>query len=352
MLRAAYCRYDLKFREPAITSRSTMLDKLTYFVKIWDTESPEIYGIGECALFRGLSCDDRPDYEDKLACVCRNISRYNPDETSDYPSITFGVETALYDLSNGGRRIPFPSPWAKGETPIPINGLVWMGTADKMRERVSEKIAQGFHCLKFKVGGIDFDDEFKILQSIRHHHPAEELEIRLDANGAFTPQNAMERLERLSSLNIHSIEQPIRAGQWTAMKEICRLSPIDIALDEEVIGISSTKEMAEMLSAISPAYIILKPALCGGFSGAANWIETASKLGIKWWVTSALESNIGLNAIAQWTSRLCTVIPQGLGTGALYTNNIESPIRQIGQVVTYNPEAEWLIPDLPWIYPG
>lgn len=348
MLKAEYARYRLNFKEPARTSRQTMTDKLTYFIRITDDEKPGIYGIGECALFEGLSCDDRADYEEVLQATCRDINFLDAEEMRKWPSIVFGVETALMDLRNGGRRQPFPSPWSEGLSDITINGLVWMGNINEMRRRIDEKLDAGFRCLKFKIGGEDFVQEKELLESVRKRYSPDTLEIRLDANGAFTPENALERLSALAPLHIHSIEQPLKAGQWNAMAFISKESPIPIALDEELIGINDAESKFKMLSAIRPRYIIIKPSLCGGFSGASEWISIAELLNTGWWATSALESNIGLNAIAQWVSTLDTTLPQGLGTGMLYTNNIASPIVQQRDKLEYAPQMAWQIPDFEW----
>ena len=343
MLLAKYKKYNLQFRNPAITSRATMLEKETYFIKIWDETNPNIYGIGECAIFRGLSADDDVNYEAHLKRICDNINQISPKEI-EQSSIRFGVETALNDLANNGQRIIFNSNWLDGYNPIPINGLVWMGNQSEMLNRIIEKIEAGFSCIKLKIGGIDFNKEIKLLRFIRGNFSADDLQIRLDANGAFAPENALEYLDKLSKYSIHSIEQPIKQGQWSAMAEICQKSPIPIALDEELIGINEFSLKDKMLSTIKPHYIILKPSLCGGFLGSNEWIELANKHSIGWWITSALESNIGLNAIAQWVATLNTKIPQGLGTGNLYINNISSPICQIDDVLTYDKNLSWQIP--------
>lgn len=348
MLKAEYVAYRLVFKEPARTSRQTMKDKLTYFIRITDDEKPGICGLGECALFEGLSFDDRPDYEAKLHETCRDINFLDVEDMRKWPSILFGVEMALLDLRNGGHRTPFPSSWSEGRSEIAINGLIWMGNIEEMRRRIDEKLAAGFLCLKFKIGGEDFSQEMRLLENVRKHYTPETLEIRLDANGAFTAENALDRLNTLAPLHIHSLEQPIKAGQWEAMACICRESPIDIALDEELIGLTDAESKFRMLSEVRPRYIILKPALCGGFSGAREWISIAELLNIGWWATSALESNIGLNAIAQWVSTMNVEMPQGLGTGALYTNNIPSPVEQIRDVLIYNPEKDWQIPSFEW----
>lgn len=348
MLKAEYAKYRLIFREPARTSRQTMKDKLTYFIRISDDEKPGIYGIGECALFEGLSFDDRDDYETALQATCRDINFLDVEDMRKWPSILFGVETALMDLRNGGTRHPFPSPWSEGKSEITINGLVWMGNIDEMRRRIDEKLAAGFRCLKFKIGGEDFEEELALLTDVRKNYAPDVLEIRLDANGAFTPDNALDRLRSLAPLHIHSLEQPVKAGQWEEMARICRESPIDIALDEELIGLTDAENKFRMLSLVRPRYIILKPALCGGFSGAREWISIAELLEIGWWATSALESNIGLNAIAQWVSTFDTSMPQGLGTGMLYTNNIPSPVRQLRDGLVYDSASQWQIPDFEW----
>lgn len=343
MLLAKYTKYNLLFCNPAITSRATMLEKETYFIKIWDEVNPNIYGIGECAIFRGLSTDDDVNYEAHLKRICDNINQISPKEI-EQSSIRFGVETALNDLTNNGQRIIFNSNWLDGYNPIPINGLVWMGNQSEMLNRIIEKIEAGFSCIKLKIGGIDFNKEIKLLRFIRGNFSADDLQIRLDANGAFAPENALEYLDKLSKYSIHSIEQPIKQGQWSAMAEICQKSPIPIALDEELIGINEFSFKDKMLSTIKPHYIILKPSLCGGFLGSNEWIELANKHSIGWWITSALESNIGLNAIAQWVATLNIKMPQGLGTGNLYVNNISSPICQVDDVLTYDKNLSWQIP--------
>ncbi len=348
MLKAQYSKYILDFKSPARTSRETMNHKKTYFIKVFDEVDPTTFGIGECALFEGLSCDDVPDYEKVLADTCMRINDPDFECLRKFPSILFGVETAIMDLKHGAKRTPFPSPWSKGRGEITINGLVWMGSIEEMRERIKEKIEAGFRCLKFKIGGEDFDQEFGLLREVRKSFPVSDLEIRLDANGAFTPENALGRLDVLSGLQVHSIEQPIKAGQMMEMAEICRRSPIPVALDEELIGHSEAEDKYRLLETIKPQYIILKPALCGGFSGAMEWISIAELQSIGWWVTSALESNIGLNAIAQWVSTLDTSIPQGLGTGALYLNNIPSPLVQKNDYLTYDPARDWAIPEMTW----
>lgn len=339
MLKAAWRPYTLHFTFEARTSRGAMWHKRTYFVEVWDDAHTDRKGIGECALFEGLSADDKPDYEQRLDYACSHIGSLDLG-ASDYSSITFGLECALADLAHGCEGIYFPSPWTEGIGSIPINGLIWMGDKRLMLERIKEKMTLGFRCLKLKIGGINFDDELALLGFIRRQIGPGELELRLDANGAFTPADAMHKLEALAHYNIHSIEQPIRAGQPAEMARICAESPIPVALDEELIGVRSYSEKEALLMAIKPAYVILKPSLCGGLRHADEWIAAAKALGIGWWATSALESNIGLSAIAQWVAAKQPTMPQGLGTGGLYSNNVPSRVYLDGDRLKFNPATE------------
>lgn len=347
-MKATYAPYRLLFKNPSGTSRGILTYKDTYFLKLWDPKDPSKYGIGECALFKGLSAEDDESYEDKLKELCKNIEENKATDLSEHSSIKFGLEGAILDYTNGCNRIYFPSEFIEGNAPIPINGLVWMGTKDEMGQRINEKIEQGFRVIKLKVGAIDFNSELELIDHIRCKYTPEQLEIRLDANGGFTSQNAMDRLEKLSNFDIHSIEQPIKAGKWNEMAYICDHSPIPIALDEELIGITDAHQMNELLTIINPKYIILKPSLMGGLSGAEDWLRLASKHDIGGWITSSLESNIGLNVLAQWISTLNVRIPQGLGTGNLYTNNIISPLYQEKDYLSYNPEISCEVPQLDW----
>lgn len=330
MLKASYQKYLLHFKEPAGTSRGVLTDKETYVIRIWEEEHPGITGIGECPLFRGLSAEDRPDYESKLEEVCGHIDCVNSGELREWSSIRFGIEMALSDLHYGGKGIYFPSAFTQGEQAIEINGLIWMGDRATMFRRICQKLEAGFRCIKLKIGAIDFQAELDLLDYIRCNFSSEKVELRVDANGAFTPANAMDRLTALACFDLHSIEQPIRQGQWEEMARLCRTSPVPVALDEELIGISCPEQKRELLETIRPQYIILKPALCGGFEGAREWIALAQELRIGWWVTSALESNIGLSALAQWVATLENPLPQGLGTGQLFTNNFPSRLMQEG----------------------
>lgn len=341
-LTASFASYTLQFKFLARTSRESMRVKPTYLLRISDGHR---VGVGECALFRGLSCDDRPDYVDKLAQTCRDISRGEMPDLADWPSLRFGVESALADLRDAAD----PSPWSRGESVIRINGLVWMDSVEVMLANISRKIDAGFRCVKLKIGACDFERELDMLRLIRASFSPEEIEIRVDANGAFTPEEALRKIDALARFSIHSIEQPIRAGQYTEMARICRDSAIPVALDEELIGINTPDEKLRMLQQIRPAYVILKPALCGGFTGADEWIATALEVGADWWATSALESNIGLNAIARWLdTKSPLALCQGLGTGQIYSNNITSPLRLTADRLTSDPAAKWEFPDLSW----
>lgn len=308
--------------------------KDTFILRVHDSEVPEVSGLGECALFKGLSAEDTPSYTAHLENFCSNPSA---DTLPEISSIRFGYETAMLSLNARGSSRLIESAFTTQSSPIQINGLIWMGTKQEMCARIAEKLDAGFRCVKLKIGGINFDDEVQLLANIRREFPSGSIELRLDANGAFTPQNALDRLNRLSEFDIHSIEQPIKSGQWEEMARLCRLSPIPIALDEELIGFHSDDFKTRLLDTISPTYIILKPSLCGGFEESDRWIELAENRNIGWWATSALESNIGLNAIAQWVARYNPTMPQGLGTGALYTNNFPSPLQLEGDNMYFRP---------------
>ena len=348
-MKAAYAPYTLNFITPGGTSRGVMTTKDTYFIKIWDESNPDIYGIGECALFKGLSAEDDDNYEAKLQELCRNIENDEPTDLSTHSSIMFGFESAILDFSNGGKRIYHHSPFTEGNYRIPINGLVWMGTKEDMLTRIDEKVEAGFHTIKLKIGAIDFDQECEMIEYVRRKYSANDLEIRVDANGGFTPEVALQRLETLSKYRIHSIEQPIKPGLWEEMATLCNKTPIPIALDEELIGITNPMMMMELLRNIRPHYIILKPSLMGGFSGSLEWLRMAAQFQIGGWITSALESNIGLNALAQWVATLQPKIPQGLGTGMVFSNNFQSPLYQTQDYLAYNPQFNWDIPELNWI---
>jgi len=335
MLKASFQPRTLRFKETAITSRAKMNVKETFIVSVWDDANHEVAGHGECALFRGLSAEDTPGYEAILADACSHPG-------SDMPqlsSVRFGFETAFRNLRSHPRGIWHENGFTLGEKPIRINGLIWMGDKNAMVRRIREKLRLGFRCIKLKIGGIDFSDELELLRHIRREFSPADIELRVDANGAFTPGDAPEKLKRLSEFGLHSIEQPLRQGQWDAMAQLCATSPVPIALDEELIGFSSDARKQELLDYIRPQYIIIKPSLCGGFAEADRWIAAARRRGIGWWATSALESNIGLEAIAQWVSEYSPELPQGLGTGALYTDNFPSRLHLQGDLMTFDPDA-------------
>ncbi len=322
-MKATYHKYILNFKRSSGTSRGIMNEKETWFIVL---EKDGKKGIGECGILRGLSCDDRPDYEEKLAWTCANIHLGNAalwEALIAFPSIQFGIETAFQSLASSNPFLLFPSDFTNGTKSIPINGLVWMGNEAFMKQQIEEKLAEGFRCIKLKIGAINFDEELQLLGFIRQHFTPEQVEIRVDANGAFDTSLALNKLNQLAGFKLHSIEQPIQKNNTDSMAELCKTSPIPIALDEELIGVFSVAEKEELLLKIKPKYIILKPSFVGGFRGTKEWITLAEKHKIDWWITSALESNIGLNAIAQWTFLQQNSMPQGLGTGALYSNNFE-----------------------------
>lgn len=321
---ARFYPYLLVFKRPGGTSRGVLHTKDTFILEVFQDGRK---GIGECGLFRGLSYDDVPEYESKLSWLCDNINAgYDSiqSELKHFPSIWFGYEQALLNLKHG-ENLYFPSSFTKGESFLKINGLIWMGEAHFMRTQIEEKLADGFDCLKLKIG-TNWSEEKKILQQLRNSFPKEQLELRVDANGAFNFEEVFKVLDDLAELNIHSIEQPIKAGNPVQMQQVCERTPVPVALDEELIGIIDFKDKRKLLENIKPQYIILKPSLAGGFSGSDEWISIAEDLEIGWWITSALESNIGLNAIAQYTFTKNPEIPQGLGTGGLFTNNFESEL--------------------------
>lgn len=340
-MKANYHRYILNFKRPSGTSRGVLTEKETWFLIL---EHQGKKGVGECGILRSLSLDDRDDYQEKLQWVCTNIHLGKDrlwNELREFPSIQFGVEMAFKSLEAD---VPFliePSEFTSGNKAIPINGLVWMGDKSFMKEQIVDKIKEGFQCIKLKIGAIDFLTELDLLKFIRSEFSANEIEIRVDANGAFGLEEALEKLKRLSDFQLHSIEQPIRQGNSEEMAKLCENSPLAIALDEELIGVTSLTKKRELLHVIRPQYIILKPSLVGGYRGSLEWLESLEGMGIGWWITSALESNVGLNAIAQFTYRLDSNMPQGLGTGGLYTNNFISPLEVRDGSLHYNPQLNW-----------
>jgi O-succinylbenzoate synthase len=340
-LKATYHKYILNFKRPSGTSRGVMTEKETWFIVL---EQEGKKGIGECGILRGLSIDDRLDYEEKLRWTCDNINLGKDqlwEALLEFPSIQFGVEIAFQSLVSESPFLLFPSDFTNGTKSILINGLVWMGEESFMKQQIEEKLAQGFTCVKLKIGAIDFDKELQLLRFIREHFTPEQVEIRVDANGAFDEDEALNKLMQLSEFKLHSIEQPIQKNHTDSMTELCKTTPFPIALDEELIGVFALEEKEKLLEKIRPQYIILKPSFVGGFRGTQEWISLAEKHKIGWWITSALESNIGLNAIAQWTFLQHNLMPQGLGTGALYTNNFDCPLEVSQGQLWYKKELDW-----------
>ena len=320
------------FKEPAGTSRGVYHTRVSRFVHLTSDDLPGILGVGECAPLPKLSCDDLPDYDAVLRRHCDDVCArggIDVDALRDVPSMLFGLETAWLQLHRGGSTALSDTPFARGEEGIPINGLVWMGDFETMAARLEQKLAQGFSCVKIKIGAIDFSDEMALIRHLRDHYGSDRIELRVDANGAFMPAEAMDKLQQLAACDIHSIEQPIMAGQWQEMARLCEVSPLPIALDEELIGVNTLERKRQLLDTIRPQYIILKPSLHGGMAGCREWIALARERGIGSWITSALESNVGLNAIAHLAAEVygpAITMPQGLGTGQLFTDNIEMPI--------------------------
>ena len=342
-MKATYQKYILNFKKPSGTSRGIMTEKETWFIVL---EEDGKKGIGECGILRGLSTDDRTDYEEKLKWTCENIHLGEEklwEMLLEFPSIQFGMETAFLSLRSQNRFELFPSEFTSGEKSIEINGLVWMGNQEEMKGQIEEKITQGFQCVKLKIGAINFEEELALLRFIRLHFDEHQIEIRVDANGAFNENEALSRINQITGFKLHSIEQPIKKNHTDTMSVLCKKTNLPIALDEELIGVFSIEEKEELLQKVMPQFIILKPSFVGGFRGTNEWISLAEKYKIGWWITSALESNIGLNAIAQFTFTLSTKMPQGLGTGSLYTNNFDSPLEVKNGQLWYRNEQDWKV---------
>lgn len=353
-LQVHYQPYKLNFKFEAGTSRGILTEKIAWLIKIYDDAQPNLIGLGECAPLIGLSIDDRPDFEENLHQICQSFNQLDLEIYpwnipiiieqligTQWPSIRFGFETAMLDYLHGCQRHIFPNAFVYEERHLTMNGLVWMGSKEAMLQQVADKIEAGFSTIKLKIGAIDFEQECAVLAYIRRHFSEQEITLRVDANGAFNEGNVRERLQILSKYTIHSIEQPIRPKQLDLMAELCETSPVPIALDEELIGTFDYAAKRRLLKHIKPQYIILKPTLLGGFEATREWIETAQRLDIGWWVTSALESNIGLNAIAQFTAEYSNPLPQGLGTGQLFDNNIPSPLTVEKGQIYYKQNTEW-----------
>lgn len=342
-MKATYHKYVLTFKQASGTSRGILTDKETWFIVL---EKDGKKGIGECGILRGLSADDRPDYEEKLKWTCENIHLGEQklyDELTEFPSIQFGIEMAFLSLESENPFVLFPSDFTKFVKSIPINGLVWMGDEAFMKTQIQTKIDEGFSCVKLKIGAIDFDTEIDLLRFIRANFDENQIEIRVDANGAFSENEALYKINQITGFKIHSIEQPIKKNNTDTMSVLCKNSQIPIALDEELIGVFLKQKKEELLLKIRPQFIVLKPSFIGGIRGTLEWISLAEKLNIGWWITSALESNIGLNAIAQFTFLQNNLMPQGLGTGSLYTNNFDSPLTVSEGQLWYDTNKEWKI---------
>ena len=328
----------LHFLQPAGTSRGVYNTRLSFYLKLTSDEQPDVVGVGECATLPDLSCDAMPpnEYERKLRTFCDEYERtgvIDYEAMHPYPSMLFGLETAVAQFNAKGSLNFFDTPFGRGEEGISINGLVWMGTFEEMFERLEAKLKAGFRCIKIKIGAIDFDRELQLIRHIRSTFSRNDVELRVDANGGFTPEEALSRMEALVQYDIHSIEQPIKQHQWTEMARLCTTTPLPIGLDEELIGVNERQKKIELLDTIRPQYIVLKPSLHGGMAGTEEWIQLARERNIGSWITSALESNVGLNAIAQLTASIYgTNIrhAQGLGTGQLFADNIEMPLKVIG----------------------
>jgi o-succinylbenzoate synthase len=344
MIKARIAYREFEFLRPATTSRGTFHHKKVYFIVLYHTDDPSIAGIGECSLFPGLSHDDNKGFEARLKQTVDRINEgeYGSDPgLADWPSIGFALETAWKDIRVMGTKIFYPSGFTEGKDAIDINGLIWIGSREDISRQIRQKIEDGFTCLKIKIGALKFDDELEILESLRKEYPADELEIRVDANGAFKPRQALEMIKILSAYKLHSIEQPIPPGHTDTLAALCESSPVPIALDEELIGKHTSLERRKLLEAIRPQYLVLKPGLLGGLAACSEWIRMAGERNIGWWITSTLETNIGLNAIAQWTYTLKSPMTHGLSTGSLYVANIPSPLYLYGERLCYDPERNW-----------
>ena len=345
---------NLIFKFDAGTSRGILRERKVWYVKVFNPKYPKVFGIGEAAPLKGLSIDDRDDFEEKLLYFCEQFKSFSTvlDQagilekvqtmiSEEFPAIRFAFESAFLDLFHGGRKMIFDNGFYQGKLTIPTNGLIWMGDKEFMLRQIREKLELGFSCIKIKIGAIDFDQECSLLAYIREQFSEDQITLRVDANGAFHPNEALSKLEKLSEFQIHSIEQPIKPNQWKAMHKLCKESPVPIALDEELIGIHQLSDQQNLLEEIQPQYIILKPTLIGGIRVSQDWINLAHKNNIGWWITSALESNIGLNVISQFVSNYQPKMPQGLGTGGLFHNNLASPLTLQGEWMKYDPQKSW-----------
>ena len=351
-LKAAWATHRLDFKFEAGTSRGVLTYKDIWLIKLWYENEPNTYGIGEAAPLKGLSIDDVPDFEDKLVALLADVHEIESLDAiqpiiKTMPSLAFALETAFLDLMHRGERRITTTPFFESHEGIAINGLIWMGSKESMREQIAEKIIEGFTCIKLKIGAINFDDELAVLREIRAEYTSEQITIRVDANGAFG-FDADEKLKQLADLQIHSIEQPVAVKQVQLMHDLCRKNIVPVALDEELIGVTDIFEKDDLLETLMPQYIILKPTLLGGILATLDWIQIANMKNIGWWITSALESNIGLNAIAQFTSSVDNGFIHGLGTGSLYSNNFNSPLKVENGHLYYDNQKEWDLSAVKW----
>lgn len=349
-MHVSWASYRLVFNKPAGTSRGVLHHKTSYFLAL--VNGTERLALGECGLLEGLSCDDLSTYEETLNATCRQFNATgnwpNLHALAAWPSIRFGWEMLIREAQNGYRQPLFNSPFARGLTPIEINGLIWMDDLPGMREQIFAKLATGNRCLKLKIGHHDTARELELLQALRADFPAHQLEIRVDANGAYHRDTVFHVLDALGKLDVHSIEQPVPPSQRDLLRECCRHGAVNVALDESLIGLHQSEEQQKLLDEIGPQYIILKPSLLGGWEASEAWIALAAVRNIGWWATSALESAVGLNAIAQWVAHLAPQLPQGLGTGKIYSNNVVSPLYEKGGELWFKPEKTW---DLDAVWP-
>lgn len=343
-LKAKYIKHRLKFLRPAGTSKGYLNYKECWYLVLWEENSPQIRGIGECSILPNFNIDDRPDIEDKIAEVCDQINQGTFQAgclLPQWPTIQFAMEMALLDLKNGGNRILFPSAFTRGNDGVMTNGLIRLGDESSTRQQIERCLDKGFSCIKLKIGQLDWQTEYSILHFLRKQYKSSDLTIRVDANGAFTPQRIYDVLEQLAELEVHSIEQPIKAGQVEAMALLCNGSPIPIVLDEELLGVFDYEKRKNLLETIKPQYLAIEPSLCGGFDLSEQWIELAKQNNIGWWVTTSLQSNIGVNAIAQWAYSQKSNMIHGIGTGLMFSNNIDSPLSLRGESIFYRINEEW-----------
>jgi o-succinylbenzoate synthase len=352
MLRLALTPYTLHFAKPAATSRGALTRRDLLLLRAWDTDAPGIVGWGECGPLPGLSRDDRPTFDEEAAEICGVINAGyipTPADLAHLPSFAFGLDMALRDLAAGGRRTLWDTPFARGEAGLPTHGLIWMDAPEGLLRQIEAKIAAGFRVIKMKVGALPLAQELELLRTLRSAYGPNRIELRLDANGAFDPSAAPAALEQFAQFDVAFLEQPLPSGRWAETAALCRHSPIPLALDEELIAVADADTRSRLLDAIEPQHLILKPALLGGFAAADAWIAAAVARGIQWWANSLLESNLGLNAICQWTAATQSGVPRvhGLGTGTLFTNNFPAPIRLVGSALMYSKEQPWTLPSPP-----